>query len=94
MHRRWRRCRRGAGRYAPLDGSRGLTVVVASDVRTQFLDAAAIYGPQKGATADQVAQLTERLERVAEGYRRDYGVDVRTIAAAERPGDSRAASPR
>jgi len=67
------------GKYAPLDGSRGLTVVVASDVRTLFLDAAAIYGPQKGATADQVAELTERLERVAEGYRRDYGVDVRTI---------------
>ena len=65
--------------YAPLDGSHGLTVVVASDVRTLFVDAAAVYGPQKGATPDQVAMLTARLDRIAEDYQARYGVDVRSI---------------
>src|SRR4029450_10532571 len=45
---------------------RGLDVVVACDVRTRFLDAAEVFGPQKGATPAQVALLTRRLERVAQ----------------------------
>ncbi|HWS47406.1 MAG TPA: glycerate kinase, partial [Acidimicrobiia bacterium] len=41
----------------------GLDVTVACDVETGFLDAARVYGPQKGATDAQVALLTRRLER-------------------------------
>ena len=66
-------------RYAPLDGSTGLSVLVACDVRTLFLDAAASFGPQKGADAEQIGELADRLARLAQRYRRDHGVDVRTI---------------
>ena len=57
----------------------GLDVTVACDVSTTFLDAARVYGPQKGATDAQVALLTRRLERLAEQYRARTGVDVTTI---------------
>jgi glycerate kinase len=64
-------------RYAPLDGRDGRAeVLVACDVRTSFVDAAEVFGPQKGATAEQVRFLRERLERLAETYRRRYGTDV------------------
>jgi glycerate kinase len=64
---------------APLDGSRGWTVEVACDVGTAFLDAARLFGPQKGATPDQVQQLTGRLAGLALDYRERYGVDVRQL---------------
>lgn len=54
----------------------GVPVTVACDVRTQFLDAATVYGPQKGASAAQVGLLTRRLEQVAGLYRDRLGVDV------------------
>ena len=54
----------------------GLDVVVACDVTTPFLAAATVYGPQKGATAAQVALLGRRLERLADQYRSRAGVDV------------------
>ncbi|HVT42250.1 MAG TPA: glycerate kinase, partial [Acidimicrobiales bacterium] len=54
----------------------GVDLVVASDVTTPFLDAATIFGPQKGATTEQVALLTTRLEQVAARYRNEAGVDV------------------
>jgi glycerate kinase len=54
----------------------GVEVTVACDVTTPFLEAAATYGPQKGATAAQVALLSRRLERLAEVYRHRTGVDV------------------
>jgi glycerate kinase len=57
-------------------------VTVACDVKTAFIDAAEIYGPQKGATAAQVALLTRRLERLADQYESRTGVDVRTIVGA------------
>ena len=57
----------------------GVTLVVACDVQTKFLDAAAIFSPQKGATAAQVALLSRRLERLAQVYQEDYGVDVRPL---------------
>ena len=47
----------------------GIDVTVACDVETPFLDAARVYGPQKGATAAQVALLTRRLDKLAEQYR-------------------------
>jgi glycerate kinase len=55
---------------------RGVEVVVACDVRTPFLDAARVFAPQKGATPAQVALLERRLERLAQVYESDYGVDV------------------
>src|SRR5205807_3040674 len=58
---------------------RGREVVVACDVTTTFVDAAEVFAPQKGATPAQVALLKRRLERLAQVYVRDYGVDVRDI---------------
>jgi glycerate 2-kinase len=44
---------------------------VLCDVRTPFEDAARVFGPQKGADAAMVRKLSERLDRLAEGFRRD-----------------------
>jgi glycerate kinase len=60
----------------------GVELVVACDVTTRFTDAAAEFGPQKGATPSQVALLTRRLERLVVDYRERSGVDVSTIAGA------------
>jgi glycerate kinase len=55
---------------------RGIDLLVACDVRTTFVDAAAVFAPQKGATVAQVELLRRRLERLAQVYREDHGVDV------------------
>ena len=57
----------------------GLEVTVACDVTIGFLDAAARFGPQKGASDAQVALLRRRLERLADVYERRTGVDVTTL---------------
>lgn len=57
----------------------GTDVVAACDVTTTFLDAAELFAPQKGASAAQVSLLRRRLERLAQVYERDFGVDVRGI---------------
>lgn len=57
----------------------GVGLVVACDVTTTFVDAAEVFAPQKGATPAQVELLRRRLERLADVYERDYGVDVRPI---------------
>jgi len=57
----------------------GVELVVACDVETLFVDAAEVFAPQKGATPAQVALLRRRLERLAQIYVRDYGVDVRDL---------------
>jgi glycerate kinase len=57
----------------------GVRLVIACDVQTKFLDAAAIFSPQKGATPAQVALLARRLERLAQVYEEDFGVDVRPL---------------
>jgi glycerate kinase len=54
----------------------GLDVTVACDVDTPFLDAAVVYGPQKGASDAQVALLGRRLGRLAGEYRARTGIDV------------------
>lgn len=54
----------------------GVQVEVATDVFTTFVDAAPVFGPQKGATPAQVAFLQARLRGVAERYRDEFGVDV------------------
>jgi len=56
--------------------------LIACDVTTQFVDAAVVFGPQKGATASQVRLLTGRLERLVQMYRENYGVDVSKIEGA------------
>jgi glycerate 2-kinase len=61
---------------------RGTTVLVACDVTTRFTDAAAVFGPQKGATPAQVKLLTGRLERTAQIYRSEFGVDVTELPGA------------
>jgi glycerate 2-kinase len=58
--------------------------LVASDVDNPLVGpqgAAAVYGPQKGASAGDVELLDRALARYAEVLRRDLGVEV-----AERPG--------
>jgi glycerate kinase len=57
----------------------GVRLRVCADVRTRFLDAAAIFGPQKGADPDTVRLLTERLAELRVRYRERFGVDVQTL---------------
>jgi len=58
---------------------REIDLTVAVDVETLFVDAAAVFGPQKGASPSEVALLTNRLQRLAEEYQKDFGVDVTAI---------------
>lgn len=57
-------------------------VQVACDVSTQFRDAPRLFGPQKGATPDEVAALERRLDALAERYRRELGVDVGPLSGS------------
>ena len=54
----------------------GVDVEVACDVTTTFLDAPAIFGPQKGASPADVAVLEERLRDLARRFDERYGVNV------------------
>ena len=90
-------CRRvviGCGGSATTDGGAGalevltpghlhdVDLLVACDVNTSFLDAARVFGPQKGAGPEAVNELTTRLAHLADHYRDQYGVDVATLARA------------
>lgn len=57
----------------------GVDITVACDVSTRFTRAAEVFAPQKGATPSQVDLLTRRLERLAQLYREEFGVDVEAI---------------
>jgi glycerate kinase len=57
----------------------GVRIRVCADVRTRFLDAAAVFGPQKGAGPDTVRLLAQRLQRVREQYQDRFGVDVQSL---------------
>jgi glycerate kinase len=85
----------GCGGSATTDGGLGavdavgsanalgnIDLVVACDVTTSFTDAATIFGPQKGATPEQIAFLTQRLRDLAARYRSEMGVDVTTVPGA------------
>jgi glycerate kinase len=61
---------------------RGVELVVACDVLLGFVDAAEVFAPQKGASASQVALLRRRLERLADDYLDQYGVDVTALVGA------------
>ncbi len=66
----------------PLQRYRSLELIVACDVRTRFVAAADVFAPQKGATPKQVELLRRRLERLAQVYAEDYGVDVTALEGA------------
>lgn len=63
----------------PVQRLRGIDLVVASDVRTRFVDAAEVFAPQKGASPAQVELLRRRLARLAQIYEEDHGVDVTAL---------------
>jgi glycerate kinase len=66
----------------PLSRLKGIDLIVACDVRTRFVDAAEVFAPQKGATPAQVELLRRRLERLAQVYRAEHGVDVTDLVGA------------
>lgn len=55
---------------------RDVKIMVACDVQTAFVDAARVFGPQKGADEEQVRLLTERLEEIRATYKQEFGIDV------------------
>jgi glycerate kinase len=57
----------------------GLDVTVACDVTTRFTEAARVYGPQKGATAAQVALLSRRLGQLSNTFHERTGFDVTEV---------------
>jgi glycerate kinase len=57
-------------------------LLAACDVTTRYLDAARVFGPQKGATAAQVQMLTGRLDRLAQMFREEFGTDVTELEGA------------
>ena len=64
----------GAGALRAIERSRGLDgarIVVLTDVRTPFEDAARVFAPQKGADPDTVKRLTRRLNALATRLPRD-----------------------
>ncbi|NDE67375.1 MAG: glycerate kinase [Actinobacteria bacterium] len=61
------------------DRLRDVDFVVACDVHTMFVDAAATFAPQKGASAQQVQFLTARLNGAADHYFARFGVEVRVV---------------
>jgi glycerate kinase len=62
-------------------GLRGARITVLSDVTTSFLDAARVFGPQKGADQGTVELLEERLALLASSYPRNPDGVSRTGAA-------------
>ncbi|WP_432974318.1 glycerate kinase [Dactylosporangium sp. CA-233914] len=73
----------GAGALAaigPIERLRGAQIEVLTDTTVPFADAARVFGPQKGADQRTVAHLSDRLDRLAEEYRRRFGRDPRGVA--------------
>jgi glycerate 2-kinase len=60
----------------------GARLDVACDVEARFADAARVFAPQKGATPTQVRLLRERLDALAERYRKELDVDVLALDGA------------
>jgi len=64
---------------------RGIDIVVATDVENPLTGphgASAVYGPQKGASPEQVSMLDEGLRHFAAVILRDLGLDVRNFPGA------------
>jgi glycerate 2-kinase len=60
----------GAGALEALAGTE-VDLDVLCDVRTPFEDAPRVFGPQKGADAELVRKLEDRLDDLAQTFRRD-----------------------
>lgn len=58
---------------------KGVDIRIACDVTTTFVDAARVFGPQKGATPAHVDLLTGRLQRLSQMYENDFGIDVTEV---------------
>ena len=63
-------------------GLHGVTLVGACDVRVGFVEAATLFAPQKGASAEQVSELEDRLRSLADSYCREFGIDVVAVPGA------------
>lgn len=57
-------------------------LTVCCDVTTRYADAAAVFAPQKGASAQQVEELTERLVTTRHALLERFGVDVGALDGA------------
>lgn len=72
----------GAGALAAIgdpDCLAGVELVVACDVTVGFLEAARRFGPQKGASPEQVDRLERRLCDLADRYAAELGRDVTSL---------------
>ncbi len=75
----------GLGALRAVEDAGGLgsvRLVGACDVHVGFHEAVSRFAPQKGATEEQMVELASRFERMADLYRRDYGLDVAEVAGA------------
>ena len=85
----------GCGGSATTDGGSGaldaigssdpfdvIDLVVATDVTTTFEEAATIFGPQKGATPEQVEELSDRLGALRARYLAQFSLDVGLLPGA------------
>ncbi|MGH9170922.1 MAG: glycerate kinase family protein [Acidimicrobiales bacterium] len=85
----------GCGGSATTDGGSGAVEVIGSparlgdtkllvacDVEVGYLQAARLFGPQKGATPRQARLLGDRLQALAERYRAEFGRDVSRLAGS------------
>jgi glycerate kinase len=75
----------GLGAIEVLEGSfdpRRCRLQIATDVDTDFVDAAWRFAPQKGADPRQVELLAGRLEALVLHYRQRFGVDVSALRGA------------
>ena len=66
----------------PLGRLKGIELLAACDALVGFLEAATLFATQKGATPAQVELLRRRLERLAQVYVEEHGVDVLTLPGA------------
>lgn len=72
----------------------GVEFVAACDVDNPLVGehgAARVYGPQKGATPDVVEELDRGLARLADVWKRDWGVEVASLPGAGAAGGAGAA---
>jgi len=58
---------------------KGIELIAACDVRTDFLSSADSFAAQKGATATQIRFLNRRLQRLVQVYEEEYKVLVEEI---------------
>ncbi|MBF6348213.1 MULTISPECIES: glycerate kinase [Nocardia] len=93
---RLRGCGRSLGRVHTIDSSRaarltGVEIVVAGDVTNPLLGpngAAAVYGPQKGATGEEVRFLDAGLNNLVQAFARSGYPDARAAAEAAGAGSA------